>query len=157
MKRVFAGLLVLMASVALGLSAARPAMANGQSANGCNDVGATNIRVCLYNSVGFSKATGFWQRDYNSVGGVCQNLSNHTWHTGGTVNNTASSLIISNGTLPDGYRWRVRFYDHVNCSSANGYLELSLLGSDSWNVVGDLFPRGLNNSIGSVQIFFQAV
>lgn len=157
MKRILAGLLAMLVAVGLGLSAARPALANGQSANGCNDVGTTNIRVCLYNSTNFSKATGFWQRDFATVNQGCVVLSNHAWHIGGPVNDASSSVIITAGTVPANTRFRVRFYDWVNCSSANGYFDLTVSGSGGYNVDGDLYPNNWNNRIGSVQIFLQAI
>ena len=98
--------------------------------------------------------TGFWRRSWGQVRSGCQNLSLHTWTTGGAVNDTASSLGVTVRT--DATTFRVRFYQWTNCSSANGYFDLLVSGSgvDS-RVIPDLFllDTNWNNEIGSVQIF----
>jgi hypothetical protein len=87
------------------------------------DVGATNVRVCLHKVSSSNIAAGFWQRDYAAVNQNCQNLSNHSWHIGGPVNDATSSVLVSVGGIPANKRFRVRFYDWTNCSSANGYFD----------------------------------
>lgn len=155
MKRILAGLLAMVLGVGLSLSAAQPALANGQASKGCNDVGITNIRVCLYNSTNFSKANGFWQRDLATVGQNCVILSNHYWHTGNRVNNETSSVIITAGSVPTNTQFKVRFYDHVNCSSANGYFDMFATFDGSSDIRNYLTLRW-DDAIGSVQIFLEA-
>ncbi|MCM4081754.1 hypothetical protein [Paractinoplanes hotanensis] len=152
MRRILAGLLAAMLGVGLGLSAAQPASANG-AGNNCNDVSGTNVRVCLYNLNQYLMVGGYWQRDYAAVGQNCVNLSNHAWHTGGSVNDATESLILTAGTIPAGTRFRVRFYNWVNCSSANGYVDFSLSGSGQYFKAAGIAPY--ENWIGSVQIFFE--
>ena len=155
MKRIFAGLMAAMFSVGLILSTAPPASANGVEprSHGCNDVGTTNIRVCLYNFVGFLNFQGFWQRDFATVNQNCVNLSNHSWHNGGSVNDATSSLIITTGTVPTNTQFRVRFYNWTNCSSANGYFDYKLQYDNTYITREDL--NVWDNQIGSVQIFLE--
>ena len=150
MRRILAGLLAAMLGVSLGLSAAQPASAN-LAGFGCNDVGALNARVCLYNYLNYNIAYGFWQRTFAEVREGCVNLANHRWHTGGSVNDAASSLIITLGAMYD-YHWRVRVYNWTSCSSANGYREYEVR-NEGYERIWDLKNVGIDNWIGSVQIF----
>ena len=155
MKRILAALLAAMLGVGLGLSTAQPASANG-AGRGCNDVGITNIRVCLYNWVLWNKDGGFWQRDLATVNQNCVNLANHSWHNGGPVNDATSSLVITAGTVPTNTTFRVRLYNWTNCSSANGWLDYYADESGEF-FAWDALDSEWNNHIGSVQIFLEAI
>ena len=152
MRRTLAGLLTAMLGVGAGLSAAQPAAA---AAAGCNDVGMTNVRVCLYDSKGWDTADGFWQRDLATVNQTCVNLSRHSWHNGGPVNDAASSIYIKASPVPVNTKFRVRIYDWTNCSSANGYVDWVFTNTNAPSAEGEDIGWMWNDAIGSVQIFVQ--
>ncbi|PRY18680.1 hypothetical protein [Pseudosporangium ferrugineum] len=151
MRRILTGLLAAVLGLTVGLFAAQPASANG-AGHSCADTDGTGVRICLYNFPEYIAGLGYWQRSHAQIGGTCQNLSQHTFTTGGTVNNATSSYIISAGNLPPFSYWRVRFYDWVNCASAGGYVD-KYVTSNGGNYMysSDLGPE--SDWIGSVQIF----
>lgn len=153
MKRILAGLLAALLGVGLGMSAALPASANG-AGHGCNDVGITNTRICLYNWIDFNTSGGFWQRDLATVHQNCVNLANHSWHNGGSVNDATSSFIVTVGTVPTNTTFHVRFYNWTNCSSASGYIDHYADRSGEY-LAWDTMVSGWNDHIGSVQIFLE--
>ncbi|WP_250005889.1 hypothetical protein [Actinoplanes sp. M2I2] len=153
LKRALRGLAAAVI-VATGVGVVpQAAQANGLGNWFCPDpTRADWLNVCLYNNTSLQVANGFWRRSWGQVGTGCQNLSLHTWTTGGSVNDAASSLGVTVRTDTGAYR--VRFYQWTNCSSANGYFDLIVSGSgvDARTIV-DLSGPGWNNEIGSVQIF----
>jgi hypothetical protein len=159
MKRIFSGVLAMIAALAVGLIPASGAQANGAGYN-CADVGQTSARVCLYNYINtVASPGGYWQRSWDDVIKVCVNLSQHSWHNDSSsqVHDEASSMIVTAGNMANGEYFKVRAYDHVNCSSANGYFDTTVFSNGvvrypNLNDVGS----GWANRIGSVQFFFYA-
>lgn len=140
-----------MLGAGVGLSAARPASADG-AGYGCNDVGVTNVRVCLYDDGDFVTTGGFRQRGLATVNQNRVNLSNHRRHNGGSVNDAAGSLVITVGTVPTDTKFRVRFHDRTDCSSANGYFD-HIFNIGNAKFARENLDHDRDGSIGGVQIF----
>jgi hypothetical protein len=153
LRRALAGIAVAIIAVTGTNVVAQPARANGLDIWSCPDPTTSDwLNVCLYNSTLLHTTTGFWRRSWGQVGTVCQNLSLHTWTTGGLVNDKTSSLGVSVRTDTGAYR--VRFYQWTNCSSANGFFDVLVSGRGNHSkLISDLADMNWDNQIGSVQIF----
>ena len=116
-KRIYATLAALLLVLGMSVSGAQPAQA--ATINGCN-----GESVCLYNWVNHNRPGGFWQRTFTDLLGspnACTNLTNHYWHNGGIVDNTASSMYINREAWSSRI-YRVTFYNWANCNSAGEFI-----------------------------------
>lgn len=123
----------LFAAMAIGLLASMAMIAPAQASNiyGCrNDVPNQKGQVCLYNWINMNQGGGWHVFSFEYLGNYsCTNLANHTWNTGGGMNDGASSVVINSLTTHStGYD--IWFYNWVNCNPDGGYAIYWVTGDD---------------------------
>lgn len=106
---------------------------------GCsNNVQGQLGQVCLYNWIDFNQGGGWHVFSFDYLNNYsCTNLVNHTWNTGGDMNDSASSLVI-NGYPQSTGGTRVWFYNWVNCNNGGGYAVYWIKQGDSLRLTPNL-------------------
>jgi hypothetical protein len=135
---MLAAIVIGILGVTLTAAPARASIVFGCSNNITGQLG----QVCLYNWINYNQGGGWHVFSFDYLNNYsCTNLINHTWNTGGDMNDGASSLVI-NGSPMSTNGTRVYFYNWVNCNIVGGYAMY-------WITQGDALR--LEPNLGSVQ------
>ncbi len=113
---------VLATVVASVFIAVQPAHAS--NIFGCrNDIQGQLGQICVFDWIDYNQGGAWTYFSFDYADNVaCRNLSDHTWPTGGSMNNAISSVVI-NGYPQSTNGTKVTFYDWVNCNSDGGWAQ----------------------------------